>query len=570
MNLTLRFAFTLVLFLLARSYFIFDSSLTFKGWDSDSAIIGLMATDLYQNGNFPYYYWGQEYLGPLTSWVSVPIQHVFDFIGTSVSIEKKPYLVHPLTLSIASSLVFFTGFFAISEIIRKSYSPFAAYMFLLLACASGSFLAKLSFRPLGHEALYLCIGMLATSTYYLQKQPINRVYQVWFGATIALVLWIHHGAMLLLAAIAVDYGVKHHHKVLKNLLYAAKATFTGGLTPFYAPKNAALIGLYFLLGLAVMRITGGFMLDFLRLDVDTSIFGIPVRAGNGSKLIKATLIPVVLVLVTMFLLRHGIDLRPLPSLVKKYSATLLGFVAIYVTKPIAESLGFFAKSYTFTPRIAKYDDFLRLDTFILDYLTGFIFPNIDVPISLTLICILLASFGYTVYLTVRANAPKVIRWGCYMGLINTLIILTTGLFIPRYGLLFQLSLFMSLAYIVVLLITDERYKKTTISLRTMASFSIAAALVIGLAKDQLGLKAQMQREIPISKELESFATGKCQVYYADYWDAYRIEFLTAGRVKFVPWKSQDRRPRLSAQRQASNLTPCWYTKGKISTKGPTM
>ncbi|HEV8432666.1 MAG TPA: hypothetical protein VGR95_04580, partial [Thermoanaerobaculia bacterium] len=41
------------------------------GWNSDAAIFGLMAKSIFAGRGFPIFFWGQSYMGPLTSWVTV-------------------------------------------------------------------------------------------------------------------------------------------------------------------------------------------------------------------------------------------------------------------------------------------------------------------------------------------------------------------------------------------------------------------------------------------------------------------------------------------------------------------
>src|SRR5579872_3776965 len=66
-----------VLLALAALYRLF---LILRGWpalDSDEAIIGLMARHILYDGQFPYWFWGQQYMGAFQAYFAAPFFAVF-------------------------------------------------------------------------------------------------------------------------------------------------------------------------------------------------------------------------------------------------------------------------------------------------------------------------------------------------------------------------------------------------------------------------------------------------------------------------------------------------------------
>ncbi|HKS70164.1 MAG TPA: glycosyltransferase family 39 protein, partial [Ktedonobacterales bacterium] len=71
-------------------------ALILRGWpslDSDEAVVGLMARHILHNGEYPDFFWGQFYLGPLQAYAAAALFAVF---GASLVALRLPALLFTL------------------------------------------------------------------------------------------------------------------------------------------------------------------------------------------------------------------------------------------------------------------------------------------------------------------------------------------------------------------------------------------------------------------------------------------------------------------------------------------
>ena len=110
------------LILLTRLAFVLKGPLHF---DSDQAIMGLMASDIAEGKSFPFYFWGQRYLMALESWWVAPF---FWFFGATITTLKFPLLL----------LNLFTYLILYESLVRSKEASFKDAFLILLPLTSTS------------------------------------------------------------------------------------------------------------------------------------------------------------------------------------------------------------------------------------------------------------------------------------------------------------------------------------------------------------------------------------------------------------------------------------------------
>lgn len=170
-----------VLFVLIRLPLLTQPGLLL-GWNSDAALFGLMAEAI-AAGDPPLFFWGQDYMAPLTSWFAA---------GVGVVLGD----VDPLALRVGVAIEVFAALLFFHFALRRIVGPAAALLALLLLAAAPSFFFKMTYAPLGAEQ-YFFVGAIAF--WYVARTRFTRLrHWLILGAMAGLGWWIHRGAMFVI------------------------------------------------------------------------------------------------------------------------------------------------------------------------------------------------------------------------------------------------------------------------------------------------------------------------------------------------------------------------------------
>ena len=183
------FAAALLLFFLIRLPLFFEPAVRL-GWHSDAAAFGLMGRDMYE-GRFHLFWWGQSYMGTLTS--------AFAALG---GVILAPFGVTPpvgplalrLGTAVEWSLMMFFYWFGM----RAAFGPaVAAVTALLLATGPGWFFHS-QLAPRGAEMLLLISGAI----FALAVRGLER-RRAWFvfGLLYGLGWWMHQGVVFAIGGV---------------------------------------------------------------------------------------------------------------------------------------------------------------------------------------------------------------------------------------------------------------------------------------------------------------------------------------------------------------------------------
>jgi hypothetical protein len=167
------------------------------GWNSDSAIFGLMAKRMRDGAGFDVYFWGQNYLGPLTSALAALLRRaLFDPLGFGPSGA-------PLALRLSSLAQVAFGI-AVSFLATERLFGYTAALFAgLWLAVSPSFIVQFSAVPMGPEMAFALGSILffltadsLTRTPALLDKPTVRFL---FGAVAGAGWWVNQTIAFVLA-----------------------------------------------------------------------------------------------------------------------------------------------------------------------------------------------------------------------------------------------------------------------------------------------------------------------------------------------------------------------------------
>src|ERR1051325_6743336 len=149
------------------------------GWNSDSALIGLMARAMAESHDVPPFFVGQHYLGTLTPFL------------TSLFSPITPLTLRlVVSFEVLLALLFFWAAF------RRAFGAMPALLATLWLAAGPAFLFQFTAAPLAVEQLLLVAAVLFWCA--------TRAHPQWFlvGLLFGFGMWLHQGILFLGAAVA--------------------------------------------------------------------------------------------------------------------------------------------------------------------------------------------------------------------------------------------------------------------------------------------------------------------------------------------------------------------------------
>ncbi|HEY3351284.1 MAG TPA: hypothetical protein VGM13_16025 [Thermoanaerobaculia bacterium] len=470
------------LFIFLRIDLLRESAI-WLGWNSDSAIFGLMAKRMRDGTGFDVYFWGQNYLGPLTSALAALLRRaLLDPLGLGP--EAGPLA---LRLSSMAQVAFGIAFSFLA--IERPFGYAVALLAGMWLAVSPPFLAQFSAVPMGPEMAFALGSVLffltadsLTRSPALLDRPAGRFV---FGAVAGAGWWVNQTIALVLAPCSVilllrsrayagfleriqraaardgaplgqgDPPEGHGADVLRALPFAAGfaighfPAWPGGLLGWY-PRHYMFVTPYFPEAGWLQRL-GTFLTTDLR-----RLFGLENGAAG------AAVFGVALLAVAFVLFRHR----------RKLLSLLLLAPSRHGGIELAASI-VAAGAYFFT-------------------LTG------RTPVQLRYIAPVLpaalALVGAAAFESVDLVRPRLPR-------------LLAGL--AACGL-------------------------------ALAGLALVERRAAGTVREILAAPDPR----PLLREIEARGYAVC---HADYWVAYNLQFLSDERVRFVPWHSFDRNRLQSAR-----------------------
>ncbi len=454
------------------------------GWNSDSAIFGLMAKRMRDGAGFDVFFWGQNYLGTLTSALAALLRlAILDPLGAGPGSG-------PLALRLSSMLQVAFGigvsFLAIERLFGYAVALFAG-MWLAI---SPPFLTQLSAVPNSGPEMALALGsvLFLLTADALTRTPalLDRLgARFVFGLAAGAGWWVNETVALVLAPCALIL-------VLRSPAWAATLERLGRGRPH-----------------------GG-----------------ETAAGDGA------------------IRRAARWILPLAA----------GFAAGYLPVWLGGLLGWYTPGYMFTtPYLPESGWAGRLGRF----LTSDARRLVGLEESAAGEAVYAAGLALVALLLVRHRrrllSLLILSPGRFGGLELVTAIVAAGAWL--HTLTGRLPV--QLRYIAPVLPAALALAGAAASeavglvrprlLRSAAGVAVAAAAFVGLLVlgRNTGRKISEIRAEPDPRPLiRSIEAGGYRICHADYWVAYKLQFLSDERIVFIPWRSFDRNRGESARLRA--------------------
>ncbi len=180
----------MALFILLRLPLLTDPGLHL-GWNSDAAIFGFMAQAIYAGRDFPIFFWGQSYMGPLTSLVAAAAGFALHPFGVAPA-------VGPLALRIAAAVEVLAGLLFYWAALRRAFDRATAMIVVVWLAIGPAYLFFFTIAPIGAEQMFLLSAILF---WVAVRTELARPRQ-WFafGLLSGIGWWINQGVVFVIAA----------------------------------------------------------------------------------------------------------------------------------------------------------------------------------------------------------------------------------------------------------------------------------------------------------------------------------------------------------------------------------
>lgn len=486
------------LFVAIRLPLLFDPALHL-GWNSESAVYGLMATAIARGRDYPLFFWGQSYLGALTAYVAAPLVWIINPLGA---------LRIGVSLQVLAGIVFYWA------ALRRSFNPRVANVTALWLAIGPAYVVFFSVATLGIEQLFLIgavVYWFATITRLARPRD-------WFvlGLLVGFGWWIHQGTVFTAGPVIITAILR---------------------TPWWnrvreAPWNRRP-------GLITIAIAAPLLIDLILGVLRSSGFDAPAFF-----LFRPVIEPLVLLLLLVIFVNRmalGTVLRvegagavtaalfAIGALLG-YSPVLIGKVTGYVNAygrndPFVDLRGIATHALTF----------LRIDLWLF---VGVAASVVVVP------CFLVA--------VVRRR-----RLDVELMTIMLCVVFYVCMERARPG---------SVRYIVSALPFVYAFSAETmlrLRMRWLLVSFVALALLVPAIKQVRDVPAGRMESYagtpsnldprPILRAIEGRGYTIC---YADYWIAYKLQWVSEERVRFIPWRSLDRNRAMSRELVATPGPKC--------------
>ena len=179
-----------VVFILLRLELFVDPALHL-GWNSDAAIFGLMAKAIFAGRDFPIFFWGQSYMGPLTSLLAAAAGAVLRLAGVTPA-------VGPLALRIGAAAEVLAAIFFYWSGLRRAFDARTATVAALWLAIGPAYLFFFTIAPIGGEQMFV----LSAIIFWFSVRTMLGAPRDWFvfGLLAGIGWWIHQGVVFAIGA----------------------------------------------------------------------------------------------------------------------------------------------------------------------------------------------------------------------------------------------------------------------------------------------------------------------------------------------------------------------------------
>ncbi|HEY2091759.1 MAG TPA: hypothetical protein VGJ81_07725 [Thermoanaerobaculia bacterium] len=450
------------------------------GWNSDAAIFGLMAKAIFTRHAFPIFFWGQSYMGPLTSWVTVLVALV-------------THAVNPFALRVATMLegVGAIVFFWLG--LRRTFDARSVAVAMLWVAIGPAFLLQFVIAPIGAEQMFFLSAVLFW---------FGARNWFWFGVLSGFGWWINQGVAFVVVGVI--------------LVEIWRSAWWGLVVRAAARRRRPTEYVVYLLLLDALL---GALYEF-GFQVPTLFLYYPV------------LDPVVLAAVVYIAGKMPLPLPPLRRALLFGAGFVVGYLPVII--------GGLLRAYPSTYEAG---------------ITGIVFSDLPRHILVVAPDLLPFAVGLIGMRKFRSRPLEL-----------TIVILALVFYLGssrvHHG---QMRYIVATLPIVYAFAAEELMRWRVAGCAAAVAFAIFLAIPRVEDVRQVG---QARREWygnfignrdprPILAAIERQGYQTC---YADYWLAYKLEWVSDGKVRFITWRGYDRTPAESRRRIAVPEPKCMVGK----------
>jgi hypothetical protein len=460
-----------------------------RGFNSDAAILALMGKKMLEGRGFDVFFWGQNYVGPLTSM----------FIAAAGAVTGS---VGPLALRLGTLFEVLTGILltglAVSRLDRR-----AAVVTMVALAITPPVILRMMITPLGAEmAFLLASALLALFFWYPRPLALGLLagFSWWMNQQVVFTLLA--GALVLTFR---SPAVRRELLLLRDRWAFRNPPMPGTIQAFawFSTRFGLLLLLLFV------------VFDLLSMDVMPFVFG---RATDALLLL---LVPL-LVLPVVFGEWRRFPLPPLAPLARLAVGFALGYAPVW----LGALLGWYERTYVFAFRLnypSGVVEQLRSFPHVAAHWIGAAPGLLGLLYAITL-CIFLGAALWNA----RSSEARVLLALIPLG--NLAFYLLAEGAKPHY-LIASVAMLFALAALGALDLWP----------RSRALVSAGAVIaILSLGTSARAMHEDVLREpdpLPLLTRVE--AAG-CKVCYADFWLAYRYRLLDQERRAWIPYLSQNR------------------------------
>ncbi|MGA7615259.1 MAG: hypothetical protein WBX15_08760 [Thermoanaerobaculia bacterium] len=541
-----------------------------RGWSSDSAIIAMMGKKIYEGRGFDIFFWGQNYLGPLSALYTAAAAVLVRILHPSENIWPLASRIGSIACYASGVVFYWLGFRHVSERAAVIVAIFLAigppFYFHDSVISYGPEMAFL----LGGLLFWIGAGQLTASP---GRGPLDSsAGRFAFGLVAGLGWWMNQGVVFSLAGIvwvlvmrASWYpAFRAKWKIADRLLVHTERL---GWEPLASAARFALLGVE---SLALIQIV---------LFVIDDLAPLPF---NLFFLYSPLLEPLLVVVVLQFVLAvRGGELRislhgakrgseaaagelPRPSQIHRGFRLIvpvaIGAVIGYAPVWLGGMLGWYERSYSFYIDI-NYPRGLFVET-ILTFTRAL--PELigagAAPLGALWGAGVVVLLGWSGWRNRREVVAFIFqqpaRWGV-TGLASAIFTANLVFFCigqRPLGKMHYLIAALPMAFGVLSIEIEAAAR-----LGKRQEFLMSVLLLLGIGSLALGARTvtgSILSEPDPMRVVRSIEREGYRVCYADFWVAYKAEFLSGGRIRFIPYLSQDRTRRESAALEALPVPKC--------------
>ena len=513
-----------------------------RGWNSDHAVFGLMAQRIRDGGRLPFFFWGQDFLGPLTP-----------ALTAGISYARHSPRCEPFDLRLAAFLQHCLGLLAWGAGLRLLFGSPVAVGTMVLLSIGPAFLLGANPQP---ETLLLCGGLVFWLGARLVRadggtQPRQLLY---LGLASGFSWWMHPGVVFVampvlgLLALRSDW----YPPIRKGLAPAGRCRFSAAALGWAPPRPLALTA-RLIQAYCGLRILSFFTSPFTGVGLPSPIW----PESLTEPLLLLGLVHVGMAIPGIRPASAWRTLLPALGWVLPFAA---GFVIGHAPPLIGRLFGGHQPSYSFDAALAP-DAFTlpRIGTFLGRDLLPFTSGSSSTAAYVFAWGLVGGALLAAVRSRSRIAALLLLRPGVFGSrtLAAGVVLLSFYFYLIRPRATSQVH-YLVLALPALLALSAEGLRNALRSRRASVLLvtALAACGVVALLDGFRTARAAILAEPDPHVLIRSIRRAGYSVCYADYWVSYKYQFLSRETVRFITYNSRDRNPGESRALRSSPDRKC--------------